>query len=71
MNENEYVKGKLLTPEESLQKFFRDTTNYMVKKADGDINKIPSFEDIRKLHYIEQEEYNKIYEDAKRIIENK
>lgn len=71
MNKNEYVKGKLLTPEESLQKFFRDTTNYMVRKADGDINKIPTFDDISKLSYIEQEEYDKIYKDAKEIIENK
>lgn len=70
MNEKN-IKEKLLTPEESLQKFFKDTTNYMIKIADGDIDKIPTFEDIRKLHYIEQEEYNKIYNDARKIIENK
>ena len=31
-----------LTPEESLEKFFKDITNYMINKSGGDINKIPT-----------------------------
>ncbi len=60
-----------LTPEESLEKFFKDITNYMINKSGGDINKIPTYDDMQKLGYLEKKEYNSIYAKVKESISNK
>ena len=55
-----------LTPEESLEKYFRDITNYMIKKSEGDINKIPTYDDMQKLGYLEKKEYDSVYVKVKK-----
>lgn len=46
-------------------------TNYTIKKAKGDTNNILTYDDMKNLgHYIEETEYNIIYERTMKALKN-